>query len=646
MIRMGEFETYSSLDIACKSFNERIAMENIENDVRLEIATGLTADKLFSDVALEGIGDSIANMASKAKSNIVAYSKKLVNMLFGWLINFFRGGSSMKEIMRNNYEKAKKYLKKLNEIESNVRGLNQDETISIRDNGTCVIIGLTMLQSIKVVVENTKNSLSNVKNESDISAAFSSFVGILVKLYSTLGNINVSNAKDLKVTLRADKWNVDNILQRSETGASGKITEAEVRRNKNTDERTKNAKKNSRIVQDNDARNNTIAQDMKEAEDDRKAAKSDFEKFNGTGKESFFGAILGSGMVYSFEAKKNKKQQQNNSQQQQNNTSNNNGGNNAGGSREDELNELKAMAAELNKKCFEVIFTGENEIADEQHYRQIYGTYTSERTKFQDKVAEFNRKYPDNKVDIHEDLKIEEPGSNYELMVKNAKTYNPKAKLKSEIQQDANNNTSQQNNQNQNGAGGSNDTNQKPKEGMSKEEYEKNENERAERRKQRGKSIITQEEWDIIKKKISLEESLKMVEGFKKTYDDKIEETIKYMDEPTAADMSPNEAFDTLRDQLDTFINFAKANTWNLEECMKTSEKMRREMDKALNGLDADGTDEVVVKEMMKTVLTLGNSFATLQSGVNSVMKHVKGAMDNVFTDTMKLGAASTKIGK
>lgn len=554
---IDEFEGYSSYNEAALEFSRNIALESTYLDTAIQLEFGLTDDDVFSDYALENIANTVANMASKAKSNIILYSKKLINMLFGWLVNFFKGGANLKEIMKNNYDKARKYLKKLNEFESKIRAMDQEKEISIRDNGSCVIIGLTVIQVIKTALDNVQdgikglagrfgNEADNGEAASDVETAFVTFLALMSVMYSALGNINISNAKDLKNTLRANKWSVANILNSAAADSSTKASGEFERAGKVAEKETDNAKKKYRIVSDEEERQKKMSADFDQAEADSKEEKADKIAREKNAKEKQTESALESINWFKYV-----------------------------GSR---------ISMEAEKKPLDTVTEGIKE----------------------DALNQFNNNNNNGTGDNGDTTGGSSGGSGGGT---------------------TGNNT----------GGGT-----KP---LSDEELDKRAKARNERKTERKKSIITEKEWNAIKNKISLEKQMGVVEKFRGEYKNKVEETIKYMEEPTSADMSPNQAFDVLRDQLNTYIEFSKANQWNLDQYVKIAEKMRRDMDKVLSNFDAENSDETVVKEMMTAVLTLGNSFASMQSGVNGIVKRLKGAMDNIFTDTMKLGSAATKIG-
>lgn len=559
-IFMDDNEMYESHNEAALAFSRNIALENAWIDTSLQLEFGIGDNDVFSNYALENIANTVANMASKAKSNIILYTKKLVNMLFGWLVNFFKGGANLKEIMRNNYDKARKYLKKLNEFESKIRAMDQEKEISIRDNGSCVIIGLTVLQVIKTTLDNVQDGIKKlVGNEADstgtdtdnssVEIVFGKFLYLMISMYNQLSHINIGNVKELKNSLRANKWNVAGIIAKSGADSLAKTQGELDRASKSSEKAVNNAEKKYRKVKDEEAKQEQITKDWEESERDAAEAAKD---------------------------KETRKKLDN---------------------ANESIDWFKYAGA---------IISMENYFGMEDDAKKVPEGYMT-------------------KAEIEKALggEVINNGDKVESMVIDGTTY---YKLKS-------------------GAPKNNSTSGDDKTPKTKEELDSRETARKERKAARAKTIITEKEWNVIKTKIELEKKMAVVEKFRNEYKGKVEETVKYMEEPAQSDMSPNTAFDVLRDQLTTYIEFSKANKWNLDQYVKVAEKMRRDMDKALNSFDAENSDETVVKELMTAVLSLGNSFASMQSGVNGIVKRLKVSMDNIFTDTMKLGSAATKIG-
>lgn len=215
-------ESYASYNEAADSFLEQIALENMTLDANIQINFEIADSDLFSDSAMEAISDTVKNMASKAKSNFVTYAKKLINFLFGWLINFFKGTVNVKKAMKNSFEKAKTYLKKLNELENKARSSNKEENIEITDFGNCVVVGLVMIQAIisasSKIGEGLKNASTstsgtpNSDNKNVGSTRAFKMLDVLLNdlqdLYAIVGSINISDTAEMIKGLKSTQYNV------------------------------------------------------------------------------------------------------------------------------------------------------------------------------------------------------------------------------------------------------------------------------------------------------------------------------------------------------------------------------------------------------------------------------------------------------
>lgn len=221
-------EGYANYNEAADSFLSSIALENINLDTTLQLEFDIAEDDLFSNYACEAIGETVKNMASKAKSNFVTYAKKLVNFLFGWLINFFRGSANVKQTMAKSYSKARDYLKNLNKLETKARGSDKESKIEITDFGNCVLVGLFMIQAIIVHTQKlgadlqkayansgSKSNNGDGKNVTTTRAfeLMKLLLNSLADLFAAIGAIDIDKPQELVSKLRASNFNVAGVMQ-------------------------------------------------------------------------------------------------------------------------------------------------------------------------------------------------------------------------------------------------------------------------------------------------------------------------------------------------------------------------------------------------------------------------------------------------
>ena len=245
-------ESYANYNEAANSFLDGIALENIGLDTEIQINFGISDDDVFSDHAMEAIGETVKNMASKAKSNFVTYAKKLINFLFGWLIRFFQGAVKVKEGMKKSYEKARTYLKKLNEFERQARGASQEDKIEITDWGNCVLVGLVMIQAIIVSsndigsgLKETAGAQGTDENKASTSRGFKMMETLLTrlqKLYAVIGSIDIGKPTELLSKLKAANYNIPEMINRYDGAADKLVTKStkEAKKEFNNSEEKKN----------------------------------------------------------------------------------------------------------------------------------------------------------------------------------------------------------------------------------------------------------------------------------------------------------------------------------------------------------------------------------------------------------------------
>lgn len=238
-------ESYANYNEAANSFLDGIALENIMLDTDIQMEFDLGDHDVFSDHAMEAIGETVKNMASKAKSNFVTYAKKLINFLFGWLIRFFQGTTNVKKAIASSYDKARTYLKKLNELESKARSYNKEEQIEITDFGNCVLVGLTMIQCIIWSTVNLGDGLKEVAGkykEGDPNRPLEMIQVLCSKmtnLFATIGAIDVKNTSKLLSQIKMGNYDVSKLLKVASSSSAKRnlINDAKEEAAKDTNEK-------------------------------------------------------------------------------------------------------------------------------------------------------------------------------------------------------------------------------------------------------------------------------------------------------------------------------------------------------------------------------------------------------------------------
>lgn len=169
-------ETYASFEEFCDHCGELAALDFIRDTATLDasvecagISTSLLTD-LHATIGNESIKDKVANMASKAKSNIVLWAKKFINFFFGWIINFFKGVVNIRKSLKAGYDKSNTYLKELDKLSGKLgsNGSNKDgsaKTIQITDSAKFIITCLTTVLLTSHVMKSMEGAFSYVLSQ-------------------------------------------------------------------------------------------------------------------------------------------------------------------------------------------------------------------------------------------------------------------------------------------------------------------------------------------------------------------------------------------------------------------------------------------------------------------------------------------------
>lgn len=186
-IYMDEFhyESYDNIKEALDSWSERTAQEQMEINAALDYDIGVEMDglsdilmfdekKLMEYIGTEdmGIKDKVKNMASRVKSNLTLWIKKFINFFFGWIVNFFKGVVNIRKSLKAGFDKAKAYLKKMNEMSAKMggdfkNGEGEEKTVKVSNSSPLLIQCLSTVLVSSYLLEKLGPLLTNIKDQAD-----------------------------------------------------------------------------------------------------------------------------------------------------------------------------------------------------------------------------------------------------------------------------------------------------------------------------------------------------------------------------------------------------------------------------------------------------------------------------------------------
>lgn len=186
-IYMDEFhyESYDNIKEALDSWSERTAQEQMEINAALDYDIGVEMDglsdilmfdekKLMEYIGTEdmGIKDKVKNMASRVKSNLTLWIKKFINFFFGWIVNFFKGVVNIRKSLKAGFDKAKAYLKKMNEMSAKMggdfkNGEGEEKTVKVSNSSPLLIQCLSTVLISSYLLGKLGPLLNNIKDQTD-----------------------------------------------------------------------------------------------------------------------------------------------------------------------------------------------------------------------------------------------------------------------------------------------------------------------------------------------------------------------------------------------------------------------------------------------------------------------------------------------
>lgn len=181
---MNDYEVYNNPIEAIDTWLEHIALENTYNTTDIDFSLGVNGisdiimfnpDQLKDVVSTEAMTDTLKTMASVAYSKLKQWFKKFIDFFFGWALKFIKGSMGVRDTIRKSYQKAKKYLKKMNEMISKIHNAGTDKEVTIGENAgvnatKCLItmlLGSYMLGYIATDKDIIGDSNAKVNEERD-----------------------------------------------------------------------------------------------------------------------------------------------------------------------------------------------------------------------------------------------------------------------------------------------------------------------------------------------------------------------------------------------------------------------------------------------------------------------------------------------
>ena len=182
-IYMDEFhyESYDNYKEALEAWSERAAHTQWELNAALDYDIGVEMNglsdillfdekKLEEYIGTEGIKDKVKNMASRVKSNLTIWIKKFVNFFFAWIVNFFKGVVNIRKSLKAGFDKAKAYVKKMNEMSGKLGSNDKDsegenKTVKVTDASPLLIKCLSTVLISSYLLGKLGPLLNTVKSD-------------------------------------------------------------------------------------------------------------------------------------------------------------------------------------------------------------------------------------------------------------------------------------------------------------------------------------------------------------------------------------------------------------------------------------------------------------------------------------------------
>lgn len=242
------YESYANIKEALESWQEYTTNSSIEVSYELDSQVdfdGLSSIIMFDEerlqeiIGTEGLKDKVKNMASRVKSNLGLWIKKFINFFFGWIIRFFKGIVNIRKSLKSGFDKAKAYIKKMDEMSSKLgkefkdkEGENKVVKCTDAAAGLIQALGVVLVTTWSLdkltemfkglvesneVVKEEKNDAENPKDEKKVVQAgaellIKQLMAAIIAMGGLIASINPLNS-EFYTKIQAKSYNIDGYLE-------------------------------------------------------------------------------------------------------------------------------------------------------------------------------------------------------------------------------------------------------------------------------------------------------------------------------------------------------------------------------------------------------------------------------------------------
>lgn len=242
------YESYANIKEALESWQEYTTNSSIEVSYELDSQVdfdGLSSIIMFDEerlqeiIGTEGLKDKVKNMASRVKSNLGLWIKKFINFFFGWIIRFFKGIVNIRKSLKSGFDKAKAYIKKMDEMSSKLgkefkdkEGENKVVKCTDAAAGLIQALGVVLVTTWSLdkltkmfkglvetneVVKEEKQDADNPKDEKKVVQAgaellIKKLMAAIIAMGGLIASINPLNS-EFYTKIQAKSYNIDSYLE-------------------------------------------------------------------------------------------------------------------------------------------------------------------------------------------------------------------------------------------------------------------------------------------------------------------------------------------------------------------------------------------------------------------------------------------------